>query len=103
MFYNDDDDKWLTEADRVAISKYAPGTIDWIAARHHYVTKRQLEREGRRDWTDWGDDINAPRPPLPDLRTAAELEGRTDLDGRREYQRLWVQRKRARLAADSGV
>jgi hypothetical protein len=98
-----DDEKLLTDADRVAIGKYKPGTIDWIAARHHFATKRRLEREGRRDWTDWGDDINAPRPPLPDLRTTAEKEGRTDLEARRQYQKDWVARKRRRLASESGA
>jgi hypothetical protein len=98
----DDDDKWLTQDDRVAISRET-SHFNREVARHYYVQKRQLEREGRRAWYDWGDDINAPRPPLPDLRSFAEKEGRTDPDARKAYQRRWVAEKRRRLAADSGA
>jgi hypothetical protein len=99
---DDDNDKWLTDADRVAISRET-NHFNREAARHYYVQKRQLEREGRRHWTDWDDYNLPPRPPLPDLRSAAEKEGRTDLDARKAYQRRWVAEKRRRLAAASGA
>jgi hypothetical protein len=97
------DEDLLTENDLKEIAKYELGTINHIAARGYYITLRSAHRRGERLWNEDGWLTGfAGLPELTDQRTAAEKEGRSDLEARRAYQRDWVARKRARLAAENG-